>query len=226
MARFAFLVSGGGGTLRCLTVAIERLGLPFEIAAVVADRECGAVEFARGRGLPTEVVEYSPAAPTALRDALDSASVDCVITNIHKIIDAETLQRSSAVFVNLHYSLLPAFAGLIGMATLDAARAIGARFVGGTCHEVVEEVDAGPILCQGSVPVDWSNDEDLQDVVFRLSSLSLLNALLYKFDTPETSDATHFGEELFGRRVVFSPPLDDRLRGLNEEFWREVRGEF
>ena len=52
--------------------------------------------------------------------------------------------------LNIHPSLLPAFPGLD---THSRALAAGVRFAGCTVHFVRAEVDAGPIIVQGVVPV-------------------------------------------------------------------------
>ena len=53
--------------------------------------------------------------------------------------------------VNIHPSLLPAFAG--GMDAVEQALRRGVKVTGCTVHLVTEEVDAGPILLQSAVPV-------------------------------------------------------------------------
>jgi phosphoribosylglycinamide formyltransferase-1 len=52
--------------------------------------------------------------------------------------------------INIHPSLLPAFKGLNVHARVIAA---GARVSGCTVHYVRSEVDCGPIIVQGAVPV-------------------------------------------------------------------------
>ena len=206
--------------MRALIEASERLDLPLTFAGVVADRPCGAVEFVELRGAPAQVVDYSRSEPGALRDALSSMTPDCVVTNIHKVIDAETLKRHPGKFVNLHYSLLPAFAGLIGMSTVDAAREHGARVIGGTCHEVTDALDGGPILGQAATAIDWADSDGIEDVVFRLSSLAFLNALLLKYGHHRGVNVDTL--EIADRLVLFSPELDERLLDLDENFWSAV----
>ena len=52
--------------------------------------------------------------------------------------------------LNIHPALLPAFKGLD---THARALAAGAKTHGATVHYVVPEMDAGPIIIQGAVPV-------------------------------------------------------------------------
>ena len=42
-----------------------------------------------------------------------------IITNWHKIIDPVTVNLYCDKFINLHYSLLPSFGGLIGVAPVE-----------------------------------------------------------------------------------------------------------
>jgi phosphoribosylglycinamide formyltransferase-1 len=59
--------------------------------------------------------------------------------------------------VNIHPSLLPAFAGLnTHQRALDA----GCKFAGATVHLVTAELDHGPILEQAVVPVLPEDDAD------------------------------------------------------------------
>jgi phosphoribosylglycinamide formyltransferase-1 len=220
--RLAFLASGGGGTIRFLHHALRLVPTPIEIVGVIADRACGAVETAAALAIPVSIIGYRQADPTGLRQGLATLAADVVVTNIHKILDAETLVSTPARFVNLHYSLLPDFAGLIGMATVEAARSQGARSIGATCHEVVEAVDAGPILGQCAFAVDWSQDlDDLKDVVFRGACLTLLAALLRMAggvgDGPESSTS------IKGREVRFNPGLGFDAAQFDEGFWTTVR---
>jgi phosphoribosylglycinamide formyltransferase-1 len=59
-------------------------------------------------------------------------------------------QRWQGRIVNIHPSLLPAFAGLnVQQKAIDA----GARVSGCTVHFVTPDLDAGPIIAQAAVPV-------------------------------------------------------------------------
>ena len=52
--------------------------------------------------------------------------------------------------LNIHPALLPAFKGLD---THERALAEGVKIHGATVHFVVPEMDSGPIIAQGAVPV-------------------------------------------------------------------------
>jgi len=64
--------------------------------------------------------------------------------------------------MNIHPSLLPAFAGLQGMQVHEAAIAAGVKVAGCTVHFVTGDVDAGPIIIQRAIPVhEGDNAETL-----------------------------------------------------------------
>ena len=60
------------------------------------------------------------------------------------------------LIVNTHPSLLPSFPG--AHAVRDAL-AYGVKITGATVHEVVADVDAGPVLAQVAVPVAEQDTE-------------------------------------------------------------------
>ena len=62
--------------------------------------------------------------------------------------------------MNIHPSLLPAFAGLQGMQVHEAVVAAGAKVTGCTVHFVTTDVDAGPIIVQRAIAV---RDADTPD---------------------------------------------------------------
>ena len=55
---------------------------------------------------------------------------------------------------------MPAFTGTYGKGTMKATLEAGVKITGTTVHIVTAEVDAGPILAQGEVPVLDGDDED------------------------------------------------------------------
>jgi phosphoribosylglycinamide formyltransferase-1 len=62
--------------------------------------------------------------------------------------------------MNIHPSLLPAFAGLQGMQVHRAVLESGVKVTGCTVHFVTEDVDAGPIVVQRAIQV---RDDDTAD---------------------------------------------------------------
>ena len=81
--------------------------------------------------------------------------------NINLVCLAGFMRILSPVFVsafencimNIHPSLLPAFAGLQGMQVHEAAIAAGVKVTGCTVHFVNTDIDAGPIIVQRAIAV-------------------------------------------------------------------------
>ena len=183
MKNIVFLVSGGGANLRFIQLAIKSLNLNFRISGVISDRDIFFQDFLKLHDIEFVKVKYNIENTLELRTELKRLEPDLIVTNIHKIIDSETLNEFDSKFINLHYSLLPAFSGLIGMKTLHQAKLHNVQFVGGTCHEVIEMVDSGKILYQGAFAVgDWQSEnfELIVDTVFKLSCLLLLSGIVQK----------------------------------------------
>ena len=211
--KILFLVSGNGGTLKFLNMAAKQFSYPFTVTGVIADRNCGAYEYALKENIPAEIVNYSKENDSQLINCLKRYDAHIIITNIHKILTANVLNSVNAEFINLHYSLLPAFAGLIGMKTGDAAKRQNCRFLGATCHRVSTELDAGEILCQGIYPVNWEDDIDrIYNKVFQIACLTLLNVLIGTGDRIYTSDD-----------YILNPGFKFNPKNFNKDFWMKLK---
>lgn len=211
-----FLVSGGGGTLKFLHKALERVGLPFHIQGVIADRQCQALRYAERVGIQFVQMPYDRRNDVAFNAFLAEWNPDCVVTNIHKILSSNTLLGCKAKFINLHYSILPAYTGYIGMDDmLRDAQAQSGKLLGATCHDVSADVDAGNIICQGAFGVDWEEERSLIcNRLFRCACLVFLNALMVKFSLQQ--GIYNHPDYLINPPLVFNP------RFATEDFWIEV----
>jgi phosphoribosylglycinamide formyltransferase-1 len=146
------LASGRGSNLRNL---VER---GYRIAAVATNRpSCGAAAFARERGLALGEFSQRRFASSEERDAamlawLRERGVELVVNaGYDRILSSDFVAAFPRRIVNVHPSLLPAFAG--GMDAVERALAADVQVTGCTVHVVTDEVDAGPILLQAAVPV-------------------------------------------------------------------------
>ncbi len=158
--RIAVLVSGRGSNLQALIDAIARGELRARIALVICNHAGSpALERAAAHSIPTRLIvrrEYPSreAQHAALLEALLAARVALVVlAGFDRILDAAIVRAFPQRIVNIHPSLLPAFAG--GMAPRPQADALayGVKVSGCTAHLVTEEIDAGPIIAQAMVPV-------------------------------------------------------------------------
>lgn len=154
------LVSGRGSNLSAIFGAIERGELAARISIVISSRgDAPALDIARQHGADTRVIvpkDYATRAEAgaAIIAALREARVEVVALAGYKpILDASVVRAYPNRILNIHPSLLPAFAG--GMAPRPQQEALdaGVKLSGCTVHFVTEEVDAGPIIAQAAVPV-------------------------------------------------------------------------
>jgi phosphoribosylglycinamide formyltransferase-1 len=161
MMRLGVLISGRGSNLQALIEACAEPGFPAEIALVVSNRgEAPGLARATAAKLARTVIplgdrrEFAAAADAALR----GAGVDLVcLAGFMRILDVDFVEAWRDRMVNIHPSLLPAFRGLHAQ---RQALAAGVRFAGCTVHFVRPEIDTGPIIAQGVVPVRPDDDED------------------------------------------------------------------
>jgi len=179
--RLVFLVSGAGGTLRFVRSYVRELSYSVKVVGVLADRQCQALEQASSWGCDAGIIDFGEPAQTSLIRRLETIEPDLIITTVHKVLKPEVLRVFGDRMVNVHYSILPAFGGTIGMRSLTQAIDYGARWIGATCHEVTEELDGGRPISQvvfRSAPAIESQLE--QEFMFRAGCLSLLAALKEK----------------------------------------------
>jgi phosphoribosylglycinamide formyltransferase-1 len=160
--RTAVLVSGRGSNLEALIRAAEADTYPARIALVLSDgREAGGLDRAREHAIPAAVVEWgrSPGKAEFERDldaALRDAGIELVcLAGFMRVLSAQFVEGWRDRILNIHPSLLPAFPGLN---THARALAAGVTEHGATVHFVRSDVDAGPIVLQGVVPVMAGDD--------------------------------------------------------------------
>lgn len=156
----AVLVSGRGSNLAAIFREIEHDELHAHVALVISSRaDAPALDIAREHGAETCVIAPKSFASraeagAAIIAALREARVQAVALAGYKpILDASVVAAYSDRILNVHPSLLPAFAG--GMAPRPQADALaaGVKVSGCTVHIVTADVDAGPIVAQAAVPV-------------------------------------------------------------------------
>jgi len=159
MARLktAVLISGSGTNLQALIDAASDPAYPAEIVLVSSNvADAFGLERARRSGIQTRVIVHRDFAnresfDAALHEALTGAGCDFVcLAGFMRILTTDFVEKWRGRMINIHPSLLPAFRGLDAQ---GQALSAGVRITGATVHFVVPEMDAGPIIVQGAVPV-------------------------------------------------------------------------
>ena len=161
MKNIVILISGGGSNMAAIvrTAQQERWAehLGAQVAAVVSNKaDAGGLVFAQSQGIATAVVDHKAYASREDFDAALMQRIDAfepalvVLAGFMRILTPGFVAHYTGRLVNIHPSLLPAFAGLH---THQRAIDAGCRFAGASVHMVTADLDAGPILEQGLVPI-------------------------------------------------------------------------
>ena len=165
MKNIVVLISGGGSNMRAIaqTAQCDQWQARFDarIACVISNRpQAAGLAKAASMGLTTQLVDHTlyqhqsnprDAFDSALMQAIDAHQPTLVIlAGFMRILTPAFVVHYQGRLLNIHPSLLPAFAGLH---THQRAIDAGCRFAGATVHQVTVDLDDGPILAQAVVPV-------------------------------------------------------------------------
>jgi phosphoribosylglycinamide formyltransferase 1 len=159
------LVSGTGTNLDALLQACKDPDFPARVALVVSNRRSAhSLDVACGWGVPAVALPQSDFGGNAatrdreIHERFQALGVRLVVcAGYDRILSDEFLDAYPDAILNVHPSLLPAFAG--GMDAVERALARGVRV---TCCTVQllerGEADGGPIVLQAAVPVEMDDD--------------------------------------------------------------------
>lgn len=153
----AILISGSGTNLQSF---IDKTGageLDLDIAVVLSNKPgVAGLDRARKARIPVECVEHGgypdrESFDAALNETLDRYSPDLIIlAGFMRILTPVFIDHFAGKIFNIHPSLLPLYPGLD---THQRAIDAGDQWAGSTVHFVTEELDGGPLVIQGRVPV-------------------------------------------------------------------------
>lgn len=162
--RVAVLISGRGSNMRALIDAAMEADYPAEIALVLSNRpDAVGLTTAQAAGIATAVIDHAAFGKDrerfehAIDAELSAHRVELVcLAGFMRLLTPWLVGRWGWRMLNIHPALLPAFKGLD---THARALAAGVKIHGATVHFVVPEMDSGPIIAQGAVPVHDDDDE-------------------------------------------------------------------
>ncbi len=156
----AILASGRGSNAAAILDAIASDKLDARAVVLITNHQhVGALDVARAHQVPAHAVPRRAfpsrgAQQRHMLELLQASGADFLaLAGFDAILRPFIVAAYPNRILNIHPSLLPAFAG--GMAPVpqvDALRA-GVKISGCTVHVVTEELDAGPIVAQAAVPV-------------------------------------------------------------------------
>jgi phosphoribosylglycinamide formyltransferase-1 len=163
--RVAILISGRGSNMSALIDAAKDPAYPAEIVLVVSNRpDAGGLQRATENSIATAVVDHKTygkdrgSFEQALQSVLEQHRIDIVcLAGFMRLLTSWFVSRWTDRMLNIHPALLPAFKGLDTHRRAIEGRA---EHHGATVHFVVPEMDSGPIIAQGAVPVLPDDTED------------------------------------------------------------------
>ena len=157
MKRVAVLISGRGSNLGALIAA---QGASYKIVLVISNVEgAGGLDKARAAGIATRVIPHGGKTregfDAEMDEALRTAGAELVVlAGFMRILSDGFVRGWEGRLINIHPSLLPAYKGTrVHERVIEAREALS----GASVHFVVPELDAGPVIAQGSVPVHPSD---------------------------------------------------------------------
>ena len=154
----AILISGGGTNLQSFIDRTAAGDLDLDIAVVLSNKpDAYGLERARKADIPVECVRHvdfpeREQFDAALVETLDRYEPDLVIlAGFMRILTPVFIDHFEGRIFNIHPSLLPKYPGLdTHQRALDA----GDDRAGSTVHFATRELDGGPMIIQGRVPVE------------------------------------------------------------------------
>ena len=154
------LVSGEGSNLQALIDTLH--GGEIEIVGVGSSRtEARGLERAHAAGIQTAVFRKDDypdreQRDSALADWIDSLGAQLVVlAGFMEVLTPGFIRRFPTRIVNVHPTLLPAFAGINSIQqTFD----YGVKVAGVTVHFVDEGIDSGPIILQRAFELPYPRD--------------------------------------------------------------------
>jgi phosphoribosylglycinamide formyltransferase-1 len=162
--RIAVFLSGRGSNFMAIREAIQRGDINADVGLVFSNKEdAPGLLKAREWGLETSFLNPKLFATRedydqAIVGEIGKRDIDLVcLAGYMKVLTPQFCDAFKHRIVNIHPALLPSFPGLhVQQKAIDW----GVRYSGCTVHFVAAEVDMGPIILQGIVPVLQDDTEE------------------------------------------------------------------
>lgn len=207
MNNIVILISGRGSNMQ----AVVEAAVPnADIRAVLSNNENAAgLAWASSRGIATAALNHKnfpdrESFDRAMMELIDRHQPDLVVlAGFMRILTPAFCAHYEGRLINIHPSLLPAFTGLH---THERALAAGCRVAGCTVHFVTPELDCGPVIAQGVVPIlDGDTADDIAARVLKVEHQLLPQAV---------ADFAAGRLKIDGNRVLSSRAADSEAQFL------------
>jgi phosphoribosylglycinamide formyltransferase 1 len=165
MKKIVILISGRGSNLAAILEAQQVRAWEAGVTHVISNQpDAPGIAIAEKFGVPFTIIDHKSFANRSLYDqALLEKTRNLepdlvVLAGYMRILSSDFVQLFSGRLMNIHPSLLPSFPGLN---THRAALTAGVKWHGATVHFVTVDLDVGPIIAQGIVPVLQNDTEEI-----------------------------------------------------------------
>lgn len=154
----AILFSGKGSNLKALLDSPVRSSV---CVALTDNPTSPGIQYCQEHNVPLCIIDFSLYHSRALfeKEILRSLEPFCpdyiVLSGFMRIFSSFFVNHYKNCIINIHPSLLPSYKGLH---THENALKRGNTIHGVTIHFVTEELDAGPIIAQGALPIHPDDD--------------------------------------------------------------------
>ena len=153
----AILISGSGTNLQAFIDRVADGSLDLDLSVVLSNRPAAfGLTRAEQAGISTACIEHQRFPDRVSFDRAVIAELDryapdlIILAGFMRILSPEFVAHYAGKVLNIHPALLPAYPGLhTHQRVLDA----GDKWHGSTVHFVTEELDGGPRILQGRLPV-------------------------------------------------------------------------
>lgn len=186
MIRLGILGSTRGTNLLALIEAIGKGHLDATIEIVLSNQSQALIlEKARSYGLNSQFLNAAGLDRAdydkLISDCLHQHQVDLVVLiGYMRILSTEFVTSWHHKVINVHPSLLPAFAGKMDTAVHQAVLDAGVKETGCTIHYVTQQVDEGPVVLQKKCEVLMGDSVDsLKQRVQSLEGIALVEAIQF-----------------------------------------------
>ena len=171
--RTAILISGSGTNLQAFIDAVAAGSLDLDLCVVFSNNpNAFGLERAENAGIPTACIRHGDFPD---RESFDRAVITeldrwnpelLILAGFMRILSPAFVSHYEGKILNIHPALLPKYPGLnTHQRVLDA----GDEWHGSTVHFVTEELDGGPRILQGRLPVDPQESAD--ELQYRVQSI-------------------------------------------------------
>ena len=178
MKKIAVLISGSGSNLEAIANACNKKKIDGEISCVISNNsQAYGIERAKKLNLKSIIVDHNLFNDRSeFDDQIDKILVEekielVVLAGFMRILEKKITDKYFGRMINLHPSLLPLYPGLNTHKKVIKNKD---NKHGVSIHYVSPELDAGPIIAQGSIKVKKNETaEDLQKRIHKIEHLLL-----------------------------------------------------